>query len=315
MPSIKEKKLKPILKAAILPSIGIGDAVIFLQAAEALKEKGYEVTVIHSSINTLSSIMPSYSIIPRSNSVKDDLLFYDLVIAQYDDSEETKGFLSLRKKHPKFYVFYPVYKKDKHGPLKPFDYASDPKYSMVKNLKNALAKIFPLEKQSPPLLSTNNLTFRKYVNRVIIHPLSKDKKKAWPLKKYLHLATFLKKEGFEPIIVMKPEEEKLYNLEGQKSFCKKKLSDLAALIYESGYFIGNDSGPGHLASLLNIPSLILADDHKRMRLWRPDFYPVKIVTPAKWIPNLKMMRFRKWYWSFFIPVSKVLKEFLNLTKS
>ena len=47
------------------------------------------------------------------------------------------------------------------------------------------------------------------------------------------------------------------------------LHELACCVYESGWFIGNDSGIGHLASNLGIPSLSLFRRRRVAERWRP----------------------------------------------
>jgi ADP-heptose:LPS heptosyltransferase len=79
------------------------------------------------------------------------------------------------------------------------------------------------------------------------------------------------------------------------------LSDLATLVYESALVIGNDSLLGHLASNLNIPTLILADDPERLQLWRPDWAPSHLLFPPAYLPK----RLRKKYWSHLISPQRV----------
>ena len=98
MPSVKEKKIKSTLKAAILPSTGIGDALIFLQAADTLKKQGYDVSFFHSSIKSLSPCISSSSIYPlvpvvldwghssRMGYLRDDQIFSN-VSSYYWDSK------------------------------------------------------------------------------------------------------------------------------------------------------------------------------------------------------------------------------------
>lgn len=311
MSSFEKKGNRSKLKAAIIPSTGIGDAVIFLQAAQALKEKGYQVSLYHPTIKNLDLYFPSFSMLPRIPSLKNILFSYDLILAQYDDSKETKDILSIKKKHPNFYLFYPSYKKDKHGPLTPLDFVSDPNKSMLKNLLSALNQKFGINKITPPLPLLKKELHRKNKKQVLLHPLSNNIQKNWSFKKYLLLAKYLKKQGFSPVFVMSPKEKVLHPINEFPVANSPSLADLAALIHQSAYFIGNDSGPGHLASLLKIPSIIISNDLKRMKLWKPDYHAVKIITPPPWVPNLKGMRLREKYWSFFIRVSSVTRALLS----
>ena len=95
----------------------------------------------------------------------------------------------------------------------------------------------------------------------------------------------------------------------------KSLKEVAAFLYESGYLIGNDSGLGHLASNLNIPTLTISGNPKRVRLWRPDWALNHVVTIPFPLPNFKgiRMRVRENFWQHFIPVARTLKAFRKLT--
>jgi ADP-heptose:LPS heptosyltransferase len=73
--------------------------------------------------------------------------------------------------------------------------------------------------------------------------------------------------------------------------------------------IGNDSGIGHLASCLNLPTLIICRSKIAAPFWRPGWTSGEVILPPAWIPNLKGLRFRDKYWQKSITVPKVLKSF------
>ena len=90
------------------------------------------------------------------------------------------------------------------------------------------------------------------------------------------------------------------------------LDALAQLIYESGWFIGNDSGIGHLASNLGIPTVSLIHRRKTMLRWRPDWAPGEALLP--WMPLL-LHALKERGWKYFISVNQVLKAFERLKAS
>lgn len=87
------------------------------------------------------------------------------------------------------------------------------------------------------------------------------------------------------------------------------LEDLATTIYQSGFLIGNDSGPVHLASYYSIPHIVIAQG-RQMPLWSPGWHPPQIIRPPKWVPNVKGMRLREDKWKYFISTKRVLRTFL-----
>jgi heptosyltransferase III len=91
-------------------------------------------------------------------------------------------------------------------------------------------------------------------------------------------------------------------------------SEMTAFICESGYMIGNDSGIGHLASCLGLPTVTICRSEQNGRFWRPSWAPGKLITPYKWIPNLKGLRWRDQHWKTWISVRRVLDNFLSLAQ-
>ncbi|MFX0139468.1 MAG: glycosyltransferase family 9 protein, partial [Candidatus Hodarchaeota archaeon] len=141
----------------------------------------------------------------------------------------------------------------------------------------------------------------------------------WNPLKYLHLAIKLKKEGWEVSFIVSPQERKEWLHVLNQGFLLPKftnLQEIAEYLYESAFLIGNDSGIGHLASNLKIPTLTISGNPKRVRLWRPDFFLGNIVTISFPLPNFKGIhfRFREKYWHHFISVSQICKAFHQLVK-
>ena len=75
--------------------------------------------------------------------------------------------------------------------------------------------------------------------------------------------------------------------------------------------IGNDSGVGHLASCLGIPTLTICRSQMAANFWRPGWSKGAVITPPAWVPNLKGLRLRDQHWQKFISVKKVYKTFIN----
>lgn len=313
----KLMSLNPKKRALVIPVCGFGDGLIMLIAASFLKEEGYEVTIINNFLPSLSDLLPFYTLLPFKEEFPTDF-FYDMIILQNDNSLRAKKIISSKKeKKINLKIFYPSYKPSKHGPLTEDDFAFDPSKTMADNVFLACKKLFPNSKKEDKkagVILPNTLTYQKWKKRVVLHPFSGDSKKNWPLKKYLKLAKKLSKAGFEPTFVFSEKEQSFFPLKLEKK-AFNSLKELLFFIYESKYFIGNDSGPGHLASYLEIPSLIISDSKKRMQLWQPGWKKAKLITPPIFVPNIKGFRLREKKWTFCIPVFFVFKEFKKLIKS
>jgi len=304
-------------KVAVLPALGIGDALLMMIASHQLHLAGCDVTTFHNALPELSSWFPGHRFapLPSRDAWIETLSHFDKILIENDNSPALSLLRSAfdNPSGPKLSIFYPSYSPSKHPPLSPYDQAFSPHISMADNIESALSNLLsiPTTKDNG-IQAPLHLTHRLHANRVIIHPTSRVKQKNWLPERFVALAQKLQKKGLIPYFCVSPSERHHWLWVEKKGFLLPSLptlSSLAELIYESGYVIGNDSLAGHLASNLHIPTLILADDPKRMRLWQPGWLPGKCIFPPSWIPNLKGFRWREKKWQHFITVRAALKAF------
>ncbi|MDN3507441.1 MAG: glycosyltransferase family 9 protein, partial [Simkaniaceae bacterium] len=149
-----------------------------------------------------------------------------------------------------------------------------------------------------------------------IHPTSKDPKRTWPRKKFITLARNLQQEGYTVSFLVGPDEYAQWQDLSTEFFIPQcaSLNDTAKHLATCDYFIGNDSGLGHLASNLHIPTLTIAGNPKQITYWRPAFSPGLVITIPFELPNFKGINFRlrDVFWQNFISVSRVRKAFNKL---
>ena len=159
-------------------------------------------------------------------------------------------------------------------------------------------------------------TFRAREKRVVIHPTSNDPKRNWKKERFLSLASKLKERGYTPSFCVSPSERKEWEgIKGVELPSFPSLKEVALYLHESGFLIGNDSGLGHLASNLGIPTLTISGNPKRVRLWRPDWAVGVVKTLPLPLPNFKgiNLRLRENVWQRFITVNGAYKAFEELT--
>jgi hypothetical protein len=270
------------MKIAVVCAPGVGDAVILHIVSHHLTLAGFEV-VTHSP-HRFGQWLAGYPF--------GDWNGCDAIFLQHDNTPQSKAIHSL---DTPVYTFYGSHILAKHGPLRTgYDYVCDLNRTMVDNVVTSLQTLFHIAATAdngfrPPL----GLTHRKYIRRIAIHTTSGHPDKNWPLKKFLKVAKWLEKQGYEPSIL--------------PNF--PSLEEMTSFIYESGFFLGNDSGPGHIASCLQIPHLIIGKEEKQMRHWRPGWGYGEVLTPPLWIPNWKPFQLRKNNWKSFITKSKVINTF------
>ncbi len=309
-------------RAAIFCANGIGDALLMSPLAHALGSKAFKVDVFHPNPKLLEPLFPVYNWmqIPNSDSLLKILTSYDKVFIENDNSANAWEIINLRNKHGLKNIFFlfptPCPKASKSN-----DFTFKKNVSFSKNLENAVSFFLgDLSFQSTPDTFLKTLEpLNKDPKRIVIHPLSKDPRRNWKKSKFLSLANKLHAQGYTVSFVLSHDEYPKWEEVKKLGLDVKSFSDLKALanfIATAGYFIGNDSGIGHLASLCKIPTLTISGNHKRVKLWRPGFCLNKLALPFLPLPCFKGINFyfREWYWQSFVSVHKVLKTFKKLTQ-
>jgi hypothetical protein len=158
----------------------------------------------------------------------------------------------------------------------------------------------------------NWIRFRAHERRVAIHPTGSHIEKMWPRKKFVALVRKLVQREFQPTLLVAPCERQTWLMDkeaAQRLHSFDRLAEVAAWIAESGWFIGNDSGLGHLASALGVPTLSLFMRRGIARTWRPNWGRGAIVLPY----NLFVVgALKERYWKLALTGSRVLRSFDRL---
>ncbi len=111
--------------------------------------------------------------------------------------------------------------------------------------------------------------------RIIIHMGAGDPSKCWPVNYFREIITKTIKTKTAQVILIGTKNERsempvaeypgqLFDLRGLLP-----LEDLPVLLDVCDFFLGNDSGPAHIAAAQNIPGLILFSGINDSRVWRP----------------------------------------------
>lgn len=296
-----EKHVKKACKRiAVFPAKGLGDGLLSLILANQLSQLGHTVTLYHSFLGSLKSWLPPVVIqaFPLEADLTKEFAEFDHVIAM--DHTPVSRFLQPSER------LTILYQRE-----------FDRKRSIAKNLLSYLHQHWNSEATlCAGICIPKGLEYRRYRKRVVIHPTSGADCKNWPAEKFIQLAHHLRDRGCDPVLSVCPQEapEWLWAEEEQDIPLQisQSLKDLAAFLYESGSFIGNDSGTGHLASLLKIPTVSLFARESHAKLWRPDWGPGVIVTP--WLP-LPGSRLKQKFWKDLLSVNQVLQAHQKLSRN
>jgi hypothetical protein len=307
-------------KAAIFCSQGLGDGLLFLVIAQNLKIEGYEVTLFHNSLFEMKKWFPNilFSSYPSKIVIGEFLSKFDKIIINADNTEINKSICFFAKNNlPDLsYLLFPTTCKGKNLPG---DFLFNWKKTMVENLTDFCSNKLHCKNisRSNGVVPDKNLSYRKNLMRIIIHPTRKSSMLKWPKEKFLCLANKLKINGYEVVFILSEKEMEEWGWIKNYGFSVpyfSSLIELSSYIYESGYMIGSDSGIGHLSSCLKIPTLTIFSSRRKAYFWRPDWYLGERVFPAKWIINCKGLRLREKFWDKNISVKKVFLAFQQLKR-
>ncbi len=110
---------------------------------------------------------------------------------------------------------------------------------------------------------------------ILIHPGSGSPHKNWPAERFLELAGQFKRSGLPVRFILGEVESERWPAEKIAMFAEAgeilrppRLVDLLAGCSRAHLFIGNDSGPAHLAGILGIPTIALFGPMSPRR-WKP----------------------------------------------
>jgi len=93
---------------------------------------------------------------------------------------------------------------------------------------------------------------------VLIHSGAGQPVRVWPLDNYRRLAARLRQKGIPVQIACDPDQRGWWLKAGESAVATPAdVTELVTLTDRAGAFIGNDSGPGHLAAFCGVPTLTI----------------------------------------------------------
>jgi len=308
-------------KALIVTSPGLGDGLMMMVASERLRHHGYFVVTMNSHLIGLKDWFSSHHFIPQAEleNIESIASQFDLIVMQHDNTPKTKRFIDLFRagRLRSLVIFYPSYDKNRHAPLTSWDVVFNQKRPMVENIAKAIAKLLRSSEVSTNngIVAPQHLRFRRFSRRIVLHPTASTEDRMWSTDGFTRFARWLRKKDFDPIFSLSKKEKETFDPNVLDEFFSptiEKLSDLASLIYESGFVVGNESGIVHLASNLQIPNLVISGHFKRIQQWKPGWLQGVVITPSPLIPNIKGFRIREQYWKSFVFPFQVKQGFKKL---
>lgn len=305
------------MKAGVFCHNGLGDGINCLVLSNHLQLNGWQVDTYQNTIGSMQNWFPHLPVFPypKIEELPQILSKYEwFFIVQNDTDEFVKTLIrEAKKRNPeKVKVLYLYPSPNIVNEPYYLDCLTDPTKSIAENMRIVCRKVLQLPTMTSGngFIAPSGLIRNKYPNRIVIHSTSARPTRNWPKEKFVKLALHLQKKGYEVVFV--PGKEHLHEWQDVQTKYFANLDELSRYLYESGYLIGNDSGLGHLASALGIPTLTLCRRKAWAKMWAPSFHTNIVITPSSLIPNIRGLRLRDRHWKKFISVKKVFRGFQKL---
>ena len=120
---------------------------------------------------------------------------------------------------------------------------------------------------------------------ILIHTGAGQPVRVWPLEKYKKLAARLRQKKIQVQIACDPDQRLWWLRAGETGVATPAtVAELIVLTDRAGAFIGNDSGPGHLAAFCGVPTFTLFGD--QLPEWFAPLHPASEWIEGKVCPYL-----------------------------
>lgn len=93
---------------------------------------------------------------------------------------------------------------------------------------------------------------------ILIHSGAKQLVRVWPLERYHRLAAQLRHKNYRVQVACDPGQRDWWLQAGERNVAvPRTVTELVERVDRAAVFIGNDSGPGHLAAMAGVPTFTL----------------------------------------------------------
>jgi heptosyltransferase-3 len=288
-------------RIAVVMSNAIGDTLVLMVIVHNLLRNGIDVTVFGRPAHALRHWFPDVTIqpLPDEADTRARLAPYHTVLQMHRNQPMPR----LTETHPRVLDLDKVVFGDRSGCMAErfADFCRD---------ELGLSNVGLYNGMTPP----PTLRHRQYIRRIAIHPEASTEDKRWLSRRFVKLAHNLRRRGYDVHFVIAPHErERWLELErwGIPAPEFNNPHELACWLYESGWFIGNDSGVGHLASSLSIPTISLFRRRRVSERWRPAWGTVNVVLPWQWVPTARL---KEKFWRQTLTCARVLSAFQRMVR-
>lgn len=101
----------------------------------------------------------------------------------------------------------------------------------------------------------------------MLHPMASAASKTWPAERFAAVARHLRSAGLEPVVIGGPGDD-LAAFAGFECRVGAPLEEVKSLMSGAELFVGNDSGPAHMAAAYGVPVVVLYGSSDPV-IWAP----------------------------------------------
>jgi heptosyltransferase-2 len=93
---------------------------------------------------------------------------------------------------------------------------------------------------------------------ILIHSGAGQPVRVWPLERYRNLVAWLRQRKYRVQVVCDPDQREWWLQAGEAAvIAPQTVAELIQVTDRAGIFVGNDSGPGHLAAFCGVPTFTI----------------------------------------------------------
>jgi heptosyltransferase-3 len=110
----------------------------------------------------------------------------------------------------------------------------------------------------------------------VIHPTAATPEKTWPSENFVALAEHIQSAlGLRPVVIAGQGED-LTPFYRWRTVAGAPLAEVARLMRDAAFFVGNDSGPAHVAAAFGVPQVVLFGPSDS-EVWAPWQTPAEVL--------------------------------------
>ncbi len=121
----------------------------------------------------------------------------------------------------------------------------------------------------------------------VLHPFAAEASKTWPADRFCEVARYLKLWGVRPVFLAGPGDDT--SAFGGHAVWRGDLESAKILLSRGAFFIGNDSGPAHMAASFGLPTIVLFGS-SNPAIWSPWRTDSEVVVAPDGLSNVNVSR-------------------------